>query len=43
MGNRKRESTDANRDGKTEKRLVGRDEKGRYDNRDRPLAPKPKR
>ncbi len=43
MANRKRERTDADRDGKTEERLVGRDEKGRFDDRDRPLAPKPKR
>ena len=41
MGNRKREPTDADRDGVTEERLVGRDDKGQLDSRPRPLAPKP--
>ena len=41
MGNRKREPTDADRDGKKEERLIGRDEDGKWDHRPRPLAPKP--
>jgi len=34
---RKREPQDTNRDGKKETRLVGRDGKGGYDKRPRPL------
>lgn len=35
---RKAEPTDANRDGVDEKRLVGRNDKGQYDKRPRPLS-----
>ena len=43
MANRKREPQDPDRDGRNEERLVGRDRRGRYDDRPRPLAPKPPR
>ena len=39
---RQREPQDTNRDAKDEKRLVGRDDKGQYDKRSRPPAPKKK-
>ncbi len=39
---RRREPQDPDRDGQTEERLVGRDDRGRYDERPRPKAPKKK-
>lgn len=35
---RRAEPTDVDRDGTDEKRLVGRDDKGQYDKRPRPLV-----
>ena len=40
---RRREPTDVDRNGRDEERLVGRDEKGRYDRRERPVPPRPKK
>lgn len=37
---RRAEPTDSDRDGEREKRLVGRDRKGQYDKRSRPLVKK---